>query len=54
MSLLLDTYRKNFEAARREAEQAALPNVRERAARAAAAWKVMTERLEWVEAHKRK
>ena len=53
MSLLLDSYRRNFEAARLEAQQSVLPNVRNRAARAAEAWKDMAERLAWVEAHKR-
>jgi hypothetical protein len=53
MSRLLDSYRRNFEAARMEAEQSPLLQVRDRAARAAEAWKVMAERLEWVEAQKR-
>ena len=53
MSLQLDSCRKNFEAARLEAEQASLPNVRDRAARAAEAWKAMAERLEQSEAQRR-
>jgi hypothetical protein len=53
MSQLLDSYRRNFEAATLQAEQATLPNVRDRAARAAESWKVMAERLERVEAQKR-
>jgi hypothetical protein len=53
MSQLLDSYRRNFEAARLEADRSVLPNVRERASRAAETWKAMAERLEWVEAHKR-
>jgi hypothetical protein len=51
--ILLDSYRRNFEAARLEAEQSSLPNVRNRAARAAESWKAMAERLEQVEANKR-
>jgi hypothetical protein len=53
MSQLLDSYRRNFEAARLEAEQSALPKVRERATRAAQTWKAMAERLERTEAQKR-
>jgi len=44
MSYLLESYRRNFEAARLEAERSALPNVRDRAARAAEAWKAMADR----------
>lgn len=50
MSLLLESYRRNAEAARREAEHAKLPNVREKAAKAAEAWTEMAERLERIEA----
>jgi len=49
MSLLLDSYRRNAEAARAEAEQTALPKVRARALEASARWTEMAERLEWVE-----
>ena len=49
MSILLDSYRRNAEAARIEAERATLPNVRARAAEAAARWSEMADRLEWVE-----
>lgn len=49
MSLLLDSYRKNAEACRCEAERSALPNVRARAINVAARWTEMAERLEWVE-----
>jgi hypothetical protein len=53
MSYLLDSYRRNFEAVLLEAEQSALPNVRNRAARAAATWKAMADHLERVESQKR-
>jgi hypothetical protein len=53
MFILLDSYHRNFEAARSEAEKSALPNVRERAFRAAETWRAMAERLERVEAQKR-
>ena len=53
MSLLLDSYRRNAQAARIEAERSSLPNVRERATKAAATWTEMAERLEWLETHKR-
>ncbi len=53
MSQLLDLYRRNAEAARLEAERSMLPNVRERAAKAAETWSAMAERLDHVEAHKR-
>ena len=49
MSLLLDSYRKNAEACRSEAERSTLPNVRARAINVAARWTEMAERLEWVE-----
>ena len=50
MSLLLDNYRKNAEAARVEAERATLPNVRARAAAVAARWTEMAQVLQGVEA----
>ena len=53
MSWLLDSYLRNLEAARLEAERSALPNVRDRATRAAEAWKAMADRLERLEANKR-
>jgi hypothetical protein len=53
MSLQLDSCRRNFEAARLEAEQASLPNLRLRAERAAEAWRVLAERLERAEAQRR-
>ncbi len=49
MSLLLDSYRKNAEAARLEAERSALPNVRARAVKVAARWTEMADQLAWVE-----
>ena len=49
MSQLLDSYRKNAEAARLEAERSTLPNVRARAIEVAAKWNAMAEELEWVE-----
>jgi len=49
MSLLLDSYRRNAEAARLDAERATLPNVRARALDAAARWTEMADQLEWVE-----
>ena len=49
MSLLLDSYRKNAETARVEAERSNLPNVRARAIEVAARWTAMAEELEWVE-----
>jgi hypothetical protein len=52
MSLLLDSYRRNAEAARAEAERAILPNVRARAVEVAARWTQMAEELEWVEEQK--
>ena len=52
MSLLLDSYRKNAEAARLEAERSTLPNIRARAIEVAAKWKAMAEELEWVEAQR--
>ena len=53
MSQLLDSYRKNAQAAQGEAERATLPNVRDRATEAAAVWSGLAERLEWVEAQQR-
>jgi hypothetical protein len=49
MSLLLDSYRKNAEAARLEAERSTLPNVRARAFDVAARWTEMADQLAWVE-----
>ena len=49
MSLLLDSYHKNAEACRCEAERTTLPNVRARAINVAARWTEMAEQLEWVE-----
>ena len=49
MSLLLDSYRKNAEAAVLEAERSNLPNVRARAIDVAARWTEMADDLEWVE-----
>ena len=49
MSLLLDSFRKNAAAAHAEASSAILPQVRDRAARAAARWDEMTERQERME-----
>jgi hypothetical protein len=49
MSLLLDSYRKNAEAARLEAERSNLPNVRVRAIEVAAKWTEMADQLAWVE-----
>ncbi|GAC1585555.1 MAG: hypothetical protein NVS3B5_19960 [Sphingomicrobium sp.] len=49
MSLLLDSYRRNAETCRIEAECSPLPNVRARAREAAVRWLEMAERLEWVE-----
>ena len=53
MSLLLDSYRKNAEAARVEAEGATLPNVRARAVEVAVRWAEMADRLQWVEEQSR-
>ena len=49
MSSLLDSYRRNAEAARIEAEGATLLNVRARAVEVAARWTEMAEQLKWVE-----
>jgi hypothetical protein len=49
MSLLLDLYRKNAEAARLEAERSNLPNVRSRAIDVAARWTEMADQLERAE-----
>jgi hypothetical protein len=53
MSLLLDSYRRNAEAARIEAQRANLANVRKRAADAADIWLALADRLEWVEQQQR-
>jgi hypothetical protein len=45
MSFLLDTYRKNAEAARAEAERSTLPNLRARAIEVAARWTEMADQL---------
>ena len=49
MSHLLDSYRRNADAARTEAERANLANVRKRAADAAEIWLALADRLERVE-----
>ena len=49
MSYLLESYRRNAASAHAEAERSILPNVRARAAEAAARWSEMADRLEWVE-----
>ena len=49
MSYLLESYRRNAASAQVEAERSILPNVRARAAEAAARWSEMADRLEWVE-----
>ena len=53
MSNLLDSYRRNAEASRLEAERSTLPNVRARAVDAATIWSELAERLEWVETQSR-
>ena len=53
MSLLLDSYRRNAEAARIEAEQATLPNARLRAETDQEAWTKFADRLEWLEKRQR-
>ena len=53
MSHTLDSYRRNSAAARLEAENATLPNVRARASEAADRWQDMADRLEWVEEQSR-
>lgn len=53
MSYLLDSYRKNAEAAEVEAQTSSLPNVAERAARVAEKWTELAQALERVEANKR-
>ena len=53
MTLLLDSFRKNAAAAHAEASSAALPQVRDRAARAAARWDEMAARQERMEAMQR-
>lgn len=49
MSQLLDSYRRNAETARLEAERTTLPNVRARAAEAAIRWSDLADKLQWVE-----
>ena len=49
MSFLLNSYRRNADAARVQAATASLPNVRARAAQAAIKWQDMADNLEWVE-----
>ena len=49
MSFLLNSYRRNADAARVQAATAILPNVRARAAQAAIKWQDMANKLEWVE-----
>lgn len=49
MSFLLNSYRRNADAARFQAATAILPNVRARAAQAAIKWQDMADKLEWVE-----
>jgi hypothetical protein len=53
MSYLLESYRTNALAARAEAEQATLPNVRQRAIESAEVWERLAERLAWVETRQR-
>ena len=53
MSSLLDSYRKNAEADRAQAEASDLPNINERSTRSADRWDDMVERLQRVEAMKR-
>ena len=53
MSHLLESYRRNAEGARLEAERSALPNVRERAIKAAVTWTDLADRLQWVEDQQR-
>ena len=50
MSSLLESYRRNAEAARIAAELATLPNLRRRAETDAEAWKQMADRLARLEA----
>lgn len=49
MSYLLESYRRNAASAYVDAGRSDLPNVRARAAEAAARWTEMADRLEWVE-----
>ena len=49
MSHNLDSYRRNAEAARSEAEKTKLPNVRAKSVEAAARWTELADRLERVE-----
>lgn len=45
MSPLLESYRRNAEAARLAAEHATLPNIRQRAETDAEAWRKLADRL---------
>lgn len=49
MSFLLNSYRRNADAARVQAATASLPNVRARAAQAAIRWHDLADKLDWVE-----
>ena len=53
MPLLLDSYRKNADVARAQAEATDLPNVREQSVRSAERWEEIAAKLERVEAMKR-
>ena len=53
MSLLLDTYRRNADAARAEARRTTLPNVRDRFTEAAEVSEALAERLASVESQTR-
>lgn len=53
VSDLLDSYRRNAEAARIAAEQASLPNARLRAETDQEAWTKFADRLEWLEKRQR-
>ena len=53
MSQLLDSYRRNAETARLDAERTTLPNVRARAEKAAETWTDLADRLKRVEDHQR-
>ncbi len=53
VSDLLDSYRRNAEAARIAAEQATLPNARLRAKIDQETWTKFADRLEWLEKRQR-
>jgi hypothetical protein len=53
VSDLLDSYRRNAEAARIAAEQASLPNARMRAKTDQETWTKFADRLEWLEKRQR-